>query len=167
MCIRQKQVTISVILLASLLLTMVTFAQTSTAQGNDWSILRTVKTGSKLVVNLRNGATAEGRLSGVSDTALSLSVSNKLVELNRDDVMRVYRIVGKSATKAVLVGAGVGAGAGAAVGVAGGGSNDGFGVPSRSVLTAGLAVLGAGAGALAGFLVGKGGHKRVLIYEHP
>jgi hypothetical protein len=146
---------------------MVTIAQNTTAQGNDWSVLRTVTSGSKLVVNLKNGKTVEGKLSGVSDTALSLSISSKPVDLNREDVIRVYRVGGKSVTKAVLVGAGLGAGAGAAVGAAGGGSNDSFGAPSRPVLTVGLAVLGAGAGAIAGFLVGKGGHKRVLIYEHP
>jgi hypothetical protein len=145
---------------------MVTFAQNRAAQVNDWSVLRNVTSGSKLVVHLKIGKTIEGKLSGVSDTALSLSVSNKPVDLNREDVVRVYRIIGKSATKAALVGAGVGAGAGAAVGVAGGGNRDSFGAPSRSVLTAGLAVLGAGAGAITGFLVGKGGHKRVLIYEH-
>jgi hypothetical protein len=167
MCIRQKRAMTGVILLASLLLSMVTFAQNTTAQGNDWSVLRTVASGSKLVVNLKNGKTVEGKLSGASDSTLSLSVSNKPVDLIREDVVRVYRVSGKSAAKAALVGAGVGAGAGAVLGVAGGGNNDSFGAPSRSVLTAGLAVLGAGAGAIAGFLVGKGGHKRVLIYEHP
>ncbi|MDT7604224.1 MAG: hypothetical protein QOF61_2221 [Acidobacteriota bacterium] len=163
MRIVRKRFTISLVLVASLLLPSVTLAQGTTVPTRDWSGLRTVPSGSKLVVKLKNGKTVEGNLSGVSDAALSVSVSNNSVDLNRDDVLRVYQVGGKSAKNATLIGAAVGAGAGAAVGAAGGDS-DGF-APTKGQLAAGLAVLGAGVGALVGFAVGKSGHKRVLIYE--
>lgn len=162
MCIGSKRFAISLVLLASLLLSPAALAQNATAQAGDWSSLKTVGQGSKLSVKLKSGKSVEGKLSGVSDTALSLSVKGKTVDLSRDDVQRVYQVKGKSATKATLIGAGVGAGAGAAIGASGG--DEGFG-PSNGVFAAGFAVLGAGAGALTGYLIGRSGHKRVLIYE--
>jgi hypothetical protein len=163
MLIGRKAFTLSLILAASLLLPSVTFAQSASAPSHEWSALSAVATGSKLVVNLKNGKSVKGKLSSVSDTALSLSADNKPVSLNRDDVLRVYQTSKKSATKATLIGAGVGAGVGAAIGAAST-SNDDFFI-SRGQAAAGFAVLGAGAGALIGFAIGKSGGKRVLIYE--
>ncbi|MGB9181698.1 MAG: hypothetical protein WCB68_20880 [Pyrinomonadaceae bacterium] len=163
MFIGSKRFTISLVLVASLLLSPVVLAQSTAVQAGDWSALRTVAQGSKLSVKLKSGKTVEGKLSGVSDTALSLSVKGSNVDLSRDDVQRVYQVSGKSAAKATLIGAAVGAGAGAAVGAAGG-DDDGF-APTKGQAAAGLAVLGAGVGALTGYLIGRGGHKRVLIYE--
>jgi membrane protein DedA with SNARE-associated domain len=61
---------------------------------------------------------------------------------------------------------GLGAGAGAAVGgiASAADNNNGF-EKIDHVATAALAVLGAGAGAITGYLIGKRGNKRVLIYE--
>jgi hypothetical protein len=47
---------------------------------------------------------------------------------------------------------------------AGSGSDNSFKKIDHAV-TAGLTVLGAGAGALTGFLIGRGGGKRVIIYQ--
>ena len=154
---------ISLVLAASLSLPPVTTAQTATAPSRDWSVLKTVEQGGRLAVKLKSGKTVEGKLAGVSDTALSLSVHDKATDISRDDVLRVYRVEGKSAAKATLIGAGAGAAVGAAVGAAGGDS-DGF-IISKGQAAAALGVLGAGAGALVGFAVGRSGHKRVLIYE--
>jgi hypothetical protein len=151
-------------LLASLLLSSVTLAQVPTVPTHDWSGLRTLASGSKLVIRLKNGKSVEGKLGGVSDAALSLSVSGKPTDISREDVLSVYEINAKSAKKATLIGLGVGAAAGAAIGAAGGDSSDSFFV-SRSQLAAGLSVLGAGAGALTGYVIGRSGRKRVLIYE--
>ncbi len=163
MCVGRKRPTISLVLVAVLLLPSITLAQGTTASTGDWSRLNTVTSGSKLVVKLKNGKTVNGDLSSVSDTALSLSDGNNPMDLNREDVLKVYQIAGKSAKKATLIGLGMGAAAGAAVGAAGG-DDDGFFI-SRAQLAAGLSVLGAGVGALAGFAIGKTGNKRVLIYE--
>lgn len=154
---------LSIVLVASLLMPSVSLAQVRAATTSDWSAISGVATGNKVSVKLKTGKTVNGKLSSVSDTILTLSVSNKQVQLNRDDVLSVYEIRGKSAKTPTLIGLGVGAAAGAAVGAAGG-DDDGFFI-SRGQLAAGMSVLGAGAGALTGFLIGKSGRKRVLIYE--
>jgi hypothetical protein len=161
MCVGSKRFTLVLVLLASLILPSVASAQSAPA--GDWGALNSVTTGSKLVVKLKDGKSVEGKLSGVSDTALSLTVKSKPVDLKREDVQSVHRIEGKSATKATLIGLGVGAGAGAAIGAAGSG-NDNFDKFDQ-VATAGLAVVGAGVGALTGYLIGHHGSKRILVYE--
>lgn len=128
----------------------------------DWSALKTVPSGSKLVTKLKSGKTVEGSLTAVSDVALSLSIKGKPTDLNRDDILNVYQVKGKSAKKATLIGLGVGGGSGAAIGAAGS-NNDAF--VSQSAVTAGFAIIGAGAGAIAGYFIGRTGRKRVLIYE--
>jgi len=167
MHIGTKRFTISFVLVAALLLPAVTLAapntKVTTVATTDWAVLKTVPTASKLAVKLKSGKTVSGKLSAVTDTTLSLSVNKKAVDLKREEVLTVHQVMGKSAKKVTLIGLGVGAGAGAVVGVAAG-DNDGF-IVSRSQAAAGLAVLGAGVGALTGYLIGKGGHKRVLIYE--
>ncbi len=174
MYVARNRLTISIALVASLLVSSTLSAAqetkgtketkaTQAAATNDWSRLNTVTSGSKLAVKLKNGKTVEGKLSGVSDTVLSLSVKNKPVDLKREDVLSVHQIMKKSATKATLIGMGVGAGAGAAIGLAG--SNDDSFAKLDHAVTAGLTVLGAGAGALAGYLIGRSSSKRVLIYQ--
>src|ERR1041385_8478332 len=164
MHIRSKRFTLILVLVASLLLPSVAVAQNTRAPTGDWSALNTVTSGSKLIVKLKDGKTVEGKLSNISDAALSLSVKNKPVDLKREDVLSVYQIRGKSATKATLIGLGVGAGAGAAIGAAGSSRDDGFDKLDKAV-TAGLTVIGAGVGALTGYLIGRRGTKRVPIYE--
>ena len=166
MRIGRKRFQISLALAASLFLSSVTFAtRVATATTGDWSVLKTVASGSKLKIKLKNGKTVDGKLSGVSDTALSLSVGGKPVDLSRDDVLSVYQITGKSAKKPTLIGLGVGAAGGAVLGAVGGDSNDSWGFISKKQAAAGLSVLGAGVGAMTGYLIGRGRHKRVLIYE--
>jgi hypothetical protein len=164
MRVGRKRFTLVIVLLASLILPAGASAQSTTAPSGDWAALNSVTTGSKLVVKLRDGKSVEGKLSGVSDAALSLSVKSKPVDLKREDVQSVYRIEGKSATKATLIGMGVGAGAGAAIGLAGSSQSDGFDKIDHAV-TAGLTVVGAGVGALTGYLIGHRGSKRILVYE--
>jgi hypothetical protein len=156
-----RRLTFSLLLAASLLLSPVVSAQTTTG---DWSGLKAVASGSKLSVKLKTGKTVEGKLTGVSDDGLSLTAGGKATDFKTVDVLRVYRVGGSSAGKAALIGAAVGAGTGAAVGASGG--DEGFG-PSNGVFAAGFAVLGGGAGALIGYAVGRSRHKRVLVYDAP
>lgn len=164
MCVGNRKLTLVLLLAAALLLPSVASAQNSSASTGEWASLNTVTSGSKLAVKTQDGRSLEGRLSGVSDASLSLSVKGKPVELKREDVQSVYRIGKNSATKATLIGMGVGAGAGAAIGAAADSSSDGFEGIDHAV-TAGLTVVGAGVGALTGYLLGRRGSKRVLIYE--
>ena len=162
MRIARKRLTISLVLLASLLLPSVGLAQGTTVPNHDWSGLKTVTSGSKLVAKLKTGKSVEGRLTSVSDTALSLTVNGKSTDFSRDEILSVYQVNGKSATKATLIGMAVGAGAGAGIGAAIG-AHETF---VKSSAGAGiLGVIGGGAGALIGFAIGKSGHKRVLIYQ--
>ena len=163
MRIQTRQFATLVILLTSLLLSPVTLMAQATT--GDWSRLSSVPTGSKLSVKLRNGNKVDGKLSSVSDTAVTLMVKNTSTELKRDDIRTVHLVNGNSAKKATLIGLGVGAGAGAALGAAVDSANDDGFEKLDSVGTAVTTVLGAGVGALSGFLIGRNGKKRVLLYE--
>ena len=163
---RMKRSWICIVLVASFLLPSVVWAaQHTAASTGDWSTVKAVTSGTKLSVKLKNGKTVAGKVSNVSDTALTLSVKNSMEELKREDVLSVYQVMKKSATKATLIGMGVGAGAGAAVGAAGAASSDSGFDKIDQAFTVGLTVIGAGVGAVTGYFLGRGGSKRVLIYE--
>jgi small nuclear ribonucleoprotein (snRNP)-like protein len=152
------------VVVATLLLATVTvMAQDQT---NNWSRVTAVAAGTKLSVKLKNGKTVNGTFNNASDSTLSVMVKNSPMEIKRDDVATVHEVVKKSsATKATLIGTGVGAGVGAAAGgIATAKDDDGFDKIDH-VATAGLAVAGAGVGALVGYLIGRGGNQRVLLYE--
>ena len=155
---------IALVLTTSLLLSAVTVA--AQGQTSDWSKVAALASGSNLSVKLKNGKTIKGTLNSVSDSTLSLTAKNAPVEIKREEVRTVHEVVKKSsATKATLIGTGVGAGAGAAAGAIGDSVNDNGLEKLDSVATAGLAIVGAGVGALVGYLVGRSGNKRVLVYE--
>jgi len=163
MGINIKRCAIAVILLVSFLLSPVTLAAQVTV--DDWSRLNTVVLGSKLSIKLKSGKTVDGKLNSVTDTTLSISVKDKPLDLKREDILTVNQITKKSATKSTLIGMGVGAGAGAGIGAAGAGSDDNDFDKIDHAVIGGFAVVGAAAGALTGYLLGRGGTKRVLIYQ--
>lgn len=155
---------VAVVLLASLLLSAVGVA--AQGQTNDWSKVTALSSGSNLSVKLKNGKTVNGTLSSVSDSTLSLTAKNAPLDIKREDVRAVHEVVKKSsAAKAALIGTGVGAGAGAAAGAISDSNNDDGFESLDSAATAGLAVVGAGVGALVGYLIGRSGNKKVLVYE--
>jgi hypothetical protein len=160
---RTLQFATIVILLSSLLLSTVTVsAQTAT---NDWSRLNALPNGSKISVKLKSGKTVDGALNSVSDTTLSLTVKKAAQDLRHEDVDSVYQVKRKSAGKETLIGLGVGAGAGAALGAAGDTADENNFLDTDGLLTAVGAVIGGGIGALSGFLIGRSGKKRVLLYQ--
>ena len=153
-------------LMVALLLPSVRVIAQGTSTKSDWSSLRSLATSSKLIVKLKTGKTVEGKLTSVSDSSLTVKNKNKPVEIKKEDVASVYNVTNTSATAATLIGMGLGAGAGAAVGgiASAADNNNGFDKIDHAA-TAGLAVAGAGVGAITGYLIGKRGNKRVLIYE--
>lgn len=165
MCTGKKRFSISLVLVASFLVSSATLAAQGTGASSNWSALKAVGSESKLVVKRRNGKNVEGRLSSVSDDDLTLSVKNAPLSIKREDVLSVYQVQKKSATKSTLIGLGVGAGAGAALGAVGAANDDNGFEKIDHAVTAGLTVIGGAAGALTGYLFGRGGSKRVLIYE--
>src|SRR5689334_11812406 len=105
MCVVSGKFTLVLFLaVALMLLPPVASAQNRNASTGDWSALSAIETGSKLFVKLKDGKTIEGKLSGVSDATLSLSVKGKPTDLRREDVQSVYSTAKHSATKATLVG---------------------------------------------------------------
>ena len=163
MRIPTRQIAIIVVLLSFLLSPVTLVAQTGT---NDWSRLNSVASGTKLSVKTKDGKKVEGTLNSVSDSSLALTVKNAAREIRREDVASVHEVWKKSATKSTLIGLGVGAGAGAVIGLAGDASNDAGGFEGIDNAVAGaITVIGALAGGIAGFVIGKTGKKRVLLYE--
>ncbi|MCI0337289.1 MAG: hypothetical protein L0226_06920 [Acidobacteria bacterium] len=127
----------------------------------DWSIVEMLTDGEKLQIDLRSGKSLKGRLASVSNTGLSLSEGGKTISINRDDVSRVYQVIGRTRGKSALRGAGIGGAIGGGIGLI-------LYLPGRDDLVgwlpASFAVLGAGIGVGVG-AVFSGGQKRVLIYR--
>ena len=141
----------------------ITFAQvTPTPIRGSWEGLKAIPPGDEVSVRLRNGQKLKGRLTSVSDTALTLADGNRTTDVTRADALRVHRVVSKSAKRAALMGLGIGAGAGlggtAIFAHTGGrgGEADLYGLV--------FIVAGAGAGSLIGYIIGSRKEK-ALIYE--
>jgi hypothetical protein len=160
MKIPTKQIATMMVLVLFLLSPITLAAQTGT---NDWSRLSAATSGTKLSVKLKDGKKVEGTFSAVSDTSLSLTVKNAAKEIRREDVASVHQVSKKGAGKATLIGLGVGAALGGGLAIAAETDDDGF--PVKNSVSAGFVALTAGVGALAGYLIGRTGNKRVLLYE--
>ena len=150
-----------------LLINNTALAQNVVGSIQEWESVKALAVGEKLSVRLKDKKKVEGTLRSVSDSLLVLARGTSTVNLNRDSVAKVYRIVPRSTARSIgkttAMGAGMGFGIGAGVGIWGGSYED--------LETAGLvallggfgAAVGAGIGALVGGIYVKPG--RVLIYE--
>ena len=161
---RMKALAFSLALIILFVQSAAVLAQEPNVPSREWSTVAAVGLNEKLEVKLKSGKTVKGKLSSVTDTRLTLSRGKRMIDLNRDDIFRIYRAGGKSGVSPTLIGTGVGAGVGAAAGGVIVAVNEGEAdetVPGI-VLSA---LVGAGMGALTGFLSGKARNNRVLIYE--
>ena len=151
----------ALVLVVSLMLSAVT------AQGptDAWSRVTSISGGTKLSVKLKTGKTINGEFRSATDTTLSLTAKNAPVEIKRDEIATIHEVTKKSAAKATLIGTGVGAAAGGLAGAISDAANDDGFETLDNAATGVLAVAGAGVGALVGFLVGRSGNKRVLVYQ--
>ena len=141
----------------------ITFAQVTPAPiRGSWEGLKAIPTGDEVSVRLRNGQKLKGRLTSVSDTALTLADGNRTTDVTRADALRVHRVVSKSAKRSTLIGLGIGAGAGfgATAIFAYSGDNDG----EAGLYGLAIMVAGAGAGSLIGYIMGSR-KQRALVYE--
>src|SRR5262245_58895388 len=125
-----------------------------------WDLVKAVPPGDKVVARLRNGQTLNGRMISASDTVLTLERRKNGTDVNRGDVLKVYRVVKKSNTKGVLLGLLIGTGVGGSLGKLAEPENPED--PGLApVIFGGLgALIGAGMGAAI-----SGRTKRLLIYE--
>jgi hypothetical protein len=158
-----SSVVVAITLMAVLAKPQITFAQVTPAPiRGSWEGLKAIPSGDKVEVDLRNGQKLKGRLTSVSDTALTLEHGNRTTDVTRADALRVHRVVSKSAKRSALIGLGIGAGAGLGGTAIFAYTGDRGGEAGLYGLAA--VVAGAGAGALIGYIMGS--HKqKALIYE--
>lgn len=127
-----------------------------------WAAVDAVPRGDELVVKLKSGKSVKGRLSAVTDTGLTLTRENKSTDIERANVSKIHRVIGKSA-KAKF--AAFGAGAGAGVGLAIGAAKSSPRVDDSEIFYVVAVPLATGLGALVGAAIGAGRRKRLLVYE--
>ena len=136
--------------------------QSVAGQQQDWKVVQALTSGDNLSIETKDGKRLKGKLRNTSETMLTLTRKSKTVEINKDEIKKIYQLSGGSRAKSALIGTTIGAGAGAGASLitlgSTGGSDDTTGIVGKGVL------IGSGIGLLFGLLVGKGS-KRVLIYE--
>jgi hypothetical protein len=125
-----------------------------------WDTVKAVPPGDQVVVRLRNGKTLNGWMISASDTVLTLERRKNTTDVNRGDVLKVYRVVQKSDTKGVLLGLGIGTGVGVLLGALA--EPETTDDPGLAAVVLGL--LGAGIGAGIGAAI-SGRTQRLLIFE--
>lgn len=133
------------------------------AQGSvrEWSAVQAISSDERLIVKQKDGKTIEGRMIEASETNLTLSRNNKVVNIPRDSIQQIQHSRGKAAKgKWALIGAGIGAGAGAVIGQSKVKSDAEIWLPVGFVFGTGI---GAGVGAL----FGASRRNRTLIYQAP
>lgn len=128
----------------------------------DWAAIQTLAAGSSLRIETKTGERIEGKLSNFSDTALTVVRKGKTLNLDRDDVQRVYRRGSGARLKSALIGTGVGAGLGVGAAAATLGATGGS--DETSAVFGTFTVIGAGIGGALGAALGMGS-KPKLIYE--
>ncbi|KAF0248166.1 MAG: hypothetical protein FD167_2430, partial [bacterium] len=138
------------------------FAQNIVDQ-NDiyWQQIKNLNNGQELVIELKNGKKMKSILQNITNEKLSIISKNNTLDINKEDVHKVYRVkkVNKAKSTLIGVGAGFAIGAGTMAGI--GGDDSGSAAPAFVI---GIGALGAGIGATVGFLIAAIPSKE-LIYE--
>ncbi|MDX2040994.1 MAG: hypothetical protein SF097_07090 [Acidobacteriota bacterium] len=136
-------------------------AQAASQQPDGWNVVQAIPVGEQLLVELKDGKQAKGKLSAVSETELTLLKGSQSTTLNQTNIRRVFRLVGKTRGQSTLKGAGIGAATGAGIGLV-------IYLPARDDIVGsivpGFGAIGAGIGAAIG-AIGGSGQKKVLVYE--
>lgn len=158
---KKVAIVVAFALIAMIARPQIIFAQaTPTPIRGSWDSVKAVPPGDQVSVRLRNGQKLNGWMISASDTVLTLERRNKTTDVNRGDVLKVYRVVQKSGTKGVLLGLGIGTGVGVLLGaLAEPETTDDPGLAAFI-----LGILGAGIGSGIGAAI-SGRTKRLLIYE--
>jgi hypothetical protein len=88
---------------------------------NNWTSVRTLPSGQKLVIELRNGKKVKGEFGSASETTVTVARGKNTEDINRSEIRKIYRENGVSAGKSTLIGTAIGGGGGAVLGGAIGG----------------------------------------------
>lgn len=132
------------------LVSEVGLAQATTAL---WENLQQVKVGQNISVVRRNSSVTKGKFHHFSQDGISLEIKKQLIEIRRDDVLRVE--IRKGRGRHIAIGAAIGAALGIAVNARG---------STEGNWTAIFIPIGAGGGAGVGALL-PASHS--VVYEHP
>ena len=132
-----------------------------------WTTVTALQPLQKLIVELKSGKTVKGEFGSASDSGLTLVRGNKMENVDRTEIRKIYQDGGTSATKSTLIGAAVGGGGGAVLGAAAGGgcSPRSFICFTRAEAAGAIALVGVSVGAISGLVIGKVHHKKTLLYE--
>ncbi len=125
---------------------------------SQWSLVRQLRTGSRIAIDLADQRRVEGRFTRASEADLTYQAYREIT-VSRDDVIRIYRRPRLSRTMRALLGAAIGLGGGAIVNATLGARFANEGRDITVVTLGGGAAIGAGIGAI----TGRGGNK--LIYR--
>ena len=153
---------LSLVMIALLAPAPTAFAQAPASPATEaWNAVKAVSLASELEVRTKNGKRLRGRLLGVSDTTLRLSGRDEISELDRESILKIYRLLPKSDEFRRLSG-GIGATAGGSAGLAIGlSAARGAGSSAAAIsIPIGLAL-----GAIGGYLIGSRLKSRMLIYD--
>ena len=148
-------------LIAMIARPQIIFAQAPPAPiRGSWDAVKAVPPGDQVSVRLRNGQKLNGWMISASDTVLTLEGRKNTTDLNREDVLKDYRLFKKSDTKGVFLGLGIGMGVGVLLGALA--EPETTDDPGLTAVVLGLlgAVIGTGIGAAI-----SGRTQRQLIYE--
>lgn len=158
---KKVAIVVAFALIAMIAKPQIMFAQAPGAPiKGSWDAVKAVPPGDQVVARLRNGQTLKGGMISASDTVLTLERRKNTTDVNRGDVLRVYRVVKKSGTKGVLLGLGIGTGVGVLLGaIAEPETTD-----DPGLATVGFGLLGAVIGGGIGAVISSR-TKRLLIYE--
>jgi len=143
----------------------VTLTQQAQAPDTDaWDVVQAIPVEAELEVVMKGGKKVRGRLLNVSDTALKLSRKDAITDLDKGDILKVYRLSPKSGEFRRLtrgIGATVGGGVGLAIGLSTSQRSTGRGAPAAILLIP----VGTALGAVGGYLLGSRMKSRILVYE--
>ena len=153
--------------LAAILLAQppVALTQEAAAPATDgWEVVKATPVEVELEVIMRNSRKVRGRMLSVSDATLRLSLKDEIIDLEKADIFRVYRLTPKSGEFRRLtsgIGASVGGGVGLAIGLSANRRSYGRGSSAAIVLIP----VGTALGAVGGYMLGSRLKSRMLIYE--
>jgi hypothetical protein len=157
-----KPTILSLLLIAAVFIAHTPVASAQTSSLNDWSTVKSIAVDERLIVKKKDGKTIEGKMIEATDTNLTLSRSNKVVNISRVEIQQIHHSTGKAAKgKWALIGSGIGAGAGAGLG----GIKYDSQKDDYEVYPIMGALIGIGVGAAAGVAFGASRRSRKLIYQ--
>lgn len=158
----KKSISTLLLLVVLIFNSSIVFAQ-NIANNTDayWQQVKSLRGGDELIVELKNGKKMKNKLQTVTDEKLSIISKNSTLEINKEEINKVYLVKKRNKSKSTLIGAGAGFAIGAGT-MAGIGGDDGDGAAPAFVIGVGAA--GAGIGAAVGFLIAAFPEKE-LVYE--